>query len=55
LCAAGLPFSPLDFRLTSIFLLGYIPFVEWEVEYTSEFETWWSHLSEDQQEDVNAR
>jgi hypothetical protein len=26
--------------------------VEWEVEYTDEFETWWSHLSEDEQERV---
>jgi len=28
---------------------------EWEVEYTEEFETWRSHLSEDEQEDVNAK
>ena len=52
---AGLPVSPVDFPLTSIFLLGYIPPVEWVVEYTDEFERWWSHLSEDEQEDVNAK
>ena len=40
--------SPPDFPLTFIFLMGYIPAVEWEVEYTDEFETWWSHLSEDE-------
>jgi hypothetical protein len=40
--------------LTSIFLLGYIPPVELEVEYTDEFERWWSHLSEDEQEEGRA-
>ncbi len=29
--------------------------MEWEVEYTNEFEAWWNGLSEDEQEDVNAR
>jgi hypothetical protein len=28
--------------------------VEWEVEYTDEFEDWWSGLSEAEQEDVAA-
>ena len=41
--------------MTFVFLKGYIPSVEWEVEYTDEFETWWSHLSEDEQVDVNAK
>lgn len=35
--------------------MGYIPLVEWEVEYTDRFETWWNHLSGDEQEDVNAK
>ena len=29
--------------------------MEWEVEFTSEFEDWWNSLSEDEQADVNAR
>jgi hypothetical protein len=29
--------------------------VEWEVEYTDEFETWWRQLTEDEQVDVNAK
>jgi hypothetical protein len=29
--------------------------VEWEVEYTEEFEQWWNSLSEAEQEDVNAK
>jgi hypothetical protein len=29
--------------------------VEWEVEFTVEFERWWSSLSEDEQEDINAK
>lgn len=44
---------------------GYIPLTEysfeciissmkWEVEYTDEFEEWWSTLTEEQQEDVSA-
>ena len=28
--------------------------MEWEVEYTDEFEEWWDGLSEDEQEDVAA-
>jgi hypothetical protein len=35
--------------------MGYIPHVEWEVEYTDEFEAWWNELSEGEQEDVNAK
>jgi hypothetical protein len=30
----------------------YIPDVEWEVEYTDEFEVWWNCLTEGEQEDV---
>ena len=29
--------------------------MEWEVEFTSEFEDWWNSLSEDEQSDVNAK
>jgi len=35
--------------------MGYIPCVEWEVEYTAEFATWWKQLTEDEQVDVNAK
>jgi hypothetical protein len=29
--------------------------VEWEVEFTDEFEEWWKDLSEGEQEDVNTK
>jgi hypothetical protein len=29
--------------------------VEWEVEFTDEFEVWWNGLTEDEQEDINAK
>jgi hypothetical protein len=29
--------------------------VEWEVEFTDEFECWWDGLSEAEQEDINAK
>ena len=29
--------------------------MEWEVEYTDEFEKWWNSLTEEEQEDVNAK
>jgi hypothetical protein len=35
--------------------MSYIPFMEWEVEFTAEFESWWNSLSEDEQVDVNAK
>ena len=41
--------------LTRRFHWGYIPPVEWEVEYTEEFQGWWNSLSEAEQEDVNAK
>ena len=41
--------------LTRQFHWDYIPPVEWEVEYTEEFEGWWNFLSEAEQEDVNAK
>ncbi len=30
-----------------------MPFMEWEVEYTDEFEDWWETLTEGAQEDVD--
>src|ERR1700735_4955801 len=35
--------------------MSYIPSMEWEVEFTREFEDWWNGLSEDEQVDVNAK
>ena len=35
--------------------MSYIPSMEWEVEFTNEFEGWWNSLSEDEQADVNAK
>ena len=35
--------------------MNYIPFMEWEVEFTREFEDWWNGLSEAEQVDVNAK
>lgn len=29
--------------------------MEWEVEYTDEFEKWWAGLTEGEQEDINAK
>ena len=29
--------------------------MEWNVEFTGEFEGWWNSLSEEEQEDVNAK
>ena len=29
--------------------------MEWEIEFTDEFERWWNALSEDEQVDVNAK
>ncbi len=29
--------------------------MEWEVEFTDEFEAWWNGLTEDEQEDINAK
>jgi hypothetical protein len=33
---------------------SYIPFVEWEVEYTDQFEKWWESLDEVEQETIAA-
>jgi hypothetical protein len=41
--------------LDRVFHRGYIPYVEWEVEYTDEFEEWWNGLTGEEQEDVRAK
>jgi hypothetical protein len=35
--------------------MSYIPLMEWEVEFTEEFETWWNDLTLSEQEAVNAK
>lgn len=41
--------------MTPLFHRCYIPYVEWEVEFTDEFEEWWDGLNEDEQVDVDAK
>lgn len=43
--------DPLD----SLFRIGYISNVEWEVEFTDEFGEWWEGLTEDEQVDMDAK
>jgi hypothetical protein len=40
-------------RLASVFPIGYIPCMEWSVEYTDAFGAWWDSLTAEEQEDVN--
>ena len=35
--------------------MSYIPLMEWEVDFTEEFETWWNDLTLSEQEAVNAK
>src|SRR3974377_350846 len=35
--------------------MSYILSMEWEVEFTNEFEDWWNSLFENEQADVNAK
>jgi len=44
----------LSDHIDDIFHIGYIPDMEWEVEYTDEFELWWDSLTDVGQEDVSA-
>jgi hypothetical protein len=46
--------SKRNLSLTSIFHVGYIQPMAWEVEVTDEFEAWWDSLSEDEQVSVSA-
>lgn len=58
---AGLHGSRRVFRdcryhaIDRLFLIGYIPSVEWEVEYTDEFEEWWNRLTEAEQEELASK
>ena len=45
---------PAHYLLDNILVLCYISAVEWEVEYTDEFEAWWNGLTEDEQISVRA-
>ena len=40
--------------IARILLLSYISNVEWEIEFTDEFERWWSGLTEDEQVSVDS-
>lgn len=42
-------------KLDIIFHLGYIPSMAWEVEFTEEFEAWWTSLTVEEQEEINAK
>ena len=42
-------------HLDKTFLAGYIPSMEWEVEYADEFGSWWDGLSIPEQESVAAK
>jgi hypothetical protein len=44
----------LRISIECIFLLSYILWVEWSVEFTDEFEAWWDSLTMEEQEDVRA-
>jgi hypothetical protein len=41
--------------LTFSFHMSYIPYVEWEIEFTDEFFDWWTSLSAEEQVDVDAK
>jgi hypothetical protein len=45
----------MQYGTQPILLECYNPSVEWEVEYTDEFECWWHTLSETEQGKVDAR
>ena len=36
-----------------VFHSCYIPSMEWDIEFTDEFERWWNDLSEDEQDSVD--
>ena len=41
--------------LIRLFHASYIPYVEWEAEYTHEFGVWWDSLSESEQAELAAK
>lgn len=42
-------------NLQGIFRMCYIGSMEWEIEFSDEFERWWNSLTEDEQESVNTK
>jgi len=54
----ALPDQNSAFKLSGyiddIFHTSYIPYMEWAVEYTDEFEMWWECLTEAEQVDISA-
>lgn len=50
----GIYHGPATVAFDSTFHRSYIPLVEWEVEYTDEFEIWWTSLDEGEQESVTS-
>lgn len=46
--------SFVENEIDNLFHNGYIPLMEWEVEYTDEFELWWGALDESEQVDIDA-
>ena len=44
---------PLSISIDGQFHQCYIPYMEWDVEFTDEFERWWNVLSEDEQGSVD--
>jgi hypothetical protein len=44
--------QPYHDNLDKISPVGYIRSMEWEVEFTDEFEEWWDKLSEEEQDSV---
>src|SRR5580692_10144971 len=49
LLEAGQELRPIDM----VFHSCYIPSMEWDIEFTDEFERWWNDLSEDEQDSVD--
>jgi hypothetical protein len=46
--------NPLRISIEYVFLISYILWVEWSVEFSDEFEAWWDSLTMEEQEDVRA-
>ena len=44
----------MGYKLDRILLLAYTQIVQWEVEYTDQFEEWWNTLDDEAQEDIDA-
>src|ERR1039457_767692 len=48
-------FAALEYNLQGICLMGYSDSMEWEIEFSDEFEHFWNSLTEDEQESVNSK